>query len=102
MIFTRKKCQKTRLLRPKVRSPLMVEHPGRLAHHFHDIAQQRQAAELGMWLFLVTEFMFFGGLFLAYLVYRMWYPAEFAAASHTMNVTLGTINTAVLLSSSLT
>lgn len=80
----------------------MVEQPGRLAHHFHDLGQQRQAAELGMWLFLVTEFMFFGGLFLAYFVYRMWHPAEFAAASRTMNVTLGTINTAVLLSSSLT
>jgi len=80
----------------------MVEHPARLAHHFSDLKQQRQAAELGMWLFLVTEFMFFGGLFLAYLVYRTWYPAEFAAASRTMNVTLGTINTAVLLSSSLT
>jgi len=55
-----------------------------------------------MWLFLATEFMFFGGLFLAYLVYRSWYPAEFAAGSHTMSLTLGTINTAVLLTSSLT
>jgi cytochrome c oxidase subunit 3 len=55
-----------------------------------------------MWLFLATEFMFFGGLFAAYLVYRFWYPAEFAAGSHTMDVTLGTINTGVLLTSSLT
>ena len=55
-----------------------------------------------MWLFLVTEFMFFGGLFVAYLAYRYWYPAGFAAASHTMNIPLGTVNTAVLLASSLT
>jgi cytochrome c oxidase subunit 3 len=73
-----------------------------LAHHFEDVGQQREAAELGMWLFLVTECMLFGGLFLAYLVYRSWYPEGFAAASHTMDVTLGTINTAVLLTSSLT
>jgi cytochrome c oxidase subunit 3 len=73
-----------------------------VAHHFHDAQQQRSAAELGMWLFLVTEFMFFGGLFVAYLVYRSWYPEDFAAGSHTMDVRLGTINTAVLLTSSLT
>jgi cytochrome c oxidase subunit 3 len=80
----------------------MVEHPPRLAHHFNDLTQQRQAAELGMWLFLVTEFMFFSGLFLAYFIYRRWYPAEFASGSHTMDVVLGTINTGVLLTSSLT
>ena len=73
-----------------------------LAHHFEDLQQQRAAGELGMWLFLVTEIMFFGGLFLAYFVYRGWYAAEFAAGSHEMNVTLGAINTAVLLTSSLT
>jgi cytochrome c oxidase subunit 3 len=72
-----------------------------LAHHFQDLEQQRAAGELGMWLFLVTEIMFFGGLFLAYFVYRGWYPAEFAAGSRTMNVMLGTVNTAVLLTSSL-
>jgi cytochrome c oxidase subunit III len=79
--------------------PRQAGHSPALAHHFNDLTQQRQAAELGMWLFLVTEFMFFGGLFLAYLVYRRWYPAEFAAGSHTMD---GTVNTAVLLTSSLT
>ena len=73
-----------------------------LAHHFEDLRQQREAAELGMWLFLVTEFMFFGGLFLAYFIYRSWYPDDFAAGGHTMNVLLGSINTAVLLTSSLT
>ena len=79
-----------------------AEHPAGLAHHFEDLSQQREAAELGMWLFLVTEVMFFGGLFLAYLVYRSWYPAEFAAGSQTMDLWLGTINTALLLTSSLT
>lgn len=80
----------------------MPAHDAALAHHFHDASQQRRAAELGMWLFLVTEFMFFGGLFLAYLVYRHWYPKEFALGSHTMDLALGTINTFVLLTSSLT
>lgn len=79
-----------------------VEHSPGLAHHFHTLRQQRTAAELGMWVFLVTEFMFFGGLFLAYLVYRARYPEAFAAGSHDMNVWLGTLNTAVLLTSSLT
>src|SRR5688500_15417463 len=80
----------------------MPAHEAGLAHHFHDLGQQRRAAELGMWLFLATEFMFFGGLFLAYLVYRYWYPDEFAQGSHTMDLLLGTINTFVLLTSSLT
>jgi cytochrome c oxidase subunit III len=89
----------------------LASHPATLAHHFEDSVQQRQAAELGMWLFLATEFMFFGGLFLAYLVYRVGYPvdpaergyaAEFAAGSRHMDLVLGTINTAVLLTSSLT
>ena len=55
-----------------------------------------------MWLFLVTEFMFFGGLFLAYFIYRSEHADDFAAGGHTMNVWLGTINTTVLLTSSLT
>lgn len=79
-----------------------TDHPGELAHHFEDLDQQRDTAELGMWLFLATEFMFFGGVFMAYLAYRYWHPEGFAAASHTMDVMLGTINTAVLLTSSLT
>lgn len=82
---------------------LADEHShGAVAHHFQDSQQQRSAAELGMWLFLVTEFMFFGGLFTAYLVYRYWHPQAFEAGGGTMNVTLGAINTAVLLTSSLT
>ena len=55
-----------------------------------------------MWLFLGTEILFFGGLFMAYIVYRTKFPAGFAAASEEMDVTLGTLNTAVLLFSSLT
>ncbi|MQA31810.1 MAG: cytochrome c oxidase subunit 3 family protein [Luteitalea sp.] len=55
-----------------------------------------------MWVFLVTEVLFFGGLFLTYIIYRSWYPDAFAFASHELDVTLGTINTAVLIGSSLT
>jgi cytochrome c oxidase subunit III len=75
--------------------------PG-LAHHFDTLDQQAEATTLGMWVFLVTEVLFFGGLFLVYTVYRTWYPQAFAAASHELDVTLGTINTAVLITSSLT
>jgi len=73
-----------------------------LLHHFAEPQQQRDSASLGMWLFLATEVMFFGGLFCAYLVYRLWYFGDFAAASKTLNVTLGATNTAVLICSSLT
>jgi cytochrome c oxidase subunit 3 len=76
-------------------------HPA-LAHQFEDLDQQSDAATLGMWVFLVTEVLFFGGLFLTYLVYRNWYPGAFAAASHEMVVWAGTLNTTVLISSSLT
>ncbi len=55
-----------------------------------------------MWIFLVTELLFFGGLFLVYSVYRTWYPDAFAAASHEMIVWAGTLNTVVLITSSLT
>jgi cytochrome c oxidase subunit 3 len=73
-----------------------------LAHHFDSLEQQREAATLGMWVFLVTEVLFFGGLFLVYSVYRALYPEAFAAASHELDVTLGGINTAALITSSLT
>src|SRR5947208_7677222 len=73
-----------------------------LAHHFDSVEQQAEATTLGMWVFLVTEVLFFGGLFMVYTVYRNWYPQEFAAASHTLDIRLGTINTAVLITSSLT
>jgi len=80
----------------------MAEPVHGLAHHFEDMDQQRESATLGMWAFLVTEVLFFGGLFAAYTVYRTLYPAGFAEASHHLDVTLGAINTAVLIGSSLT
>src|ERR1700704_6769889 len=78
-----------------------AHHPA-LAHHFASLGQQKEAATLGMWVFLVTEVLFFGGLFAAYSIYRPWYPEAFAFASHELDITLGTINTAVLITSSLT
>ena len=73
-----------------------------LAHHFESYEQQKQSSYLGMWLFLVQEIMFFGGLFLAYIVYRWSHPDAFAAGSHELDVTLGAINTVILIGSSLT
>ena len=78
------------------------EHVPALAHHFDNLEQQAEATTLGMWVFLVTEVLFFGGLFMVYTVYRSWYPDAFAAASHEMVVWAGTLNTAVLITSSLT
>ncbi len=73
-----------------------------LAHQFEDLEQQHEAASLGMWIFLATEVMFFGGLFAGYTLYRNLFPAGFAAGSHMLNVTVGAINTGVLICSSLT
>ena len=73
-----------------------------LRHHFADMEQQKNAASLGMWLFLVTEIMFFGGMFCAYLVYRTKYFNAFAAGSQQLSIGMGAFNTAVLLVSSLT
>lgn len=73
-----------------------------VAHHFFDAEQQFSAAKLGMWLFLVTEILFFGGLFVAYIVYRSWYPELFLEASQELNTLWGAVNTAVLIGSSLT
>jgi cytochrome c oxidase subunit 3 len=77
-------------------------HHPRLQHHFFSMEQQFEASILGMWVFLVTEVMFFGGLFLAYIVYRTIYPEAWAAGSQQLNVILGGVNTAVLICSSLT
>jgi cytochrome c oxidase subunit 3 len=77
-------------------------HVHGLAHQFETLEQQKESATLGMWIFLVTEVLFFGGLFLMYAVYRWSYPESFIAGSRSLNVTLGTINTAVLILSSLT
>ena len=71
-----------------------------LAEQFDSIEQQHEAAKLGMWIFLATEVLFFGGLFLGYTVYRYLYPETFAAASRHTEVILGGANTAILLFSS--
>jgi cytochrome c oxidase subunit 3 len=75
--------------------------PG-LAHQFQDLEQQQEADALGIWIFLVTEIMFFGGLFCAYAIYRWLYFAAFAGGSRILDIGLGAANTAVLLGSSLT
>src|SRR3954471_15099102 len=73
-----------------------------LAHQFDDVEQQREASTLGMWIFLATEVLFFGGMLLTYSVYRSMYFNSFAEASRELDVVLGSLNTAVLLCSSLT
>ncbi len=77
-------------------------HSGALQHHFDNMEQQREAGTIGMWVFLVTEIMFFGGMFFAYVLYRAKFPLEFSAGSYNLDITLGAINTAVLIGSSLT
>jgi len=78
-----------------------AHHPA-LQHHFDTMPQQREAAVLGMWVFLLTEVLFFGGLFVTYTLYRMWYYPAFAAASKSITISWGLLNTAVLIGSSLT
>ncbi|HJR07447.1 MAG TPA: cytochrome c oxidase subunit 3 family protein [Pyrinomonadaceae bacterium] len=73
-----------------------------LAHHFDNLEQQREAGSLGMWLFLVTEIMFFGALFTGYIIYRTKYAEAFAIGSHGLNWKFGAFNTVVLIVSSLT
>jgi cytochrome c oxidase subunit 3 len=72
----------------------------RPAFQYATLAQQHEAAELGMWTFLATEVLFFGGLLLAYCVYRFGYPGDFAAAGRHTKIVIGTLNTALLLTSS--
>jgi cytochrome c oxidase subunit 3 len=78
------------------------EHPPYQRHHFETYAQQNDATNFAMWLFLLTEIMFFGGLFTAYLIYRNWYYPAFVEASHQLDIFWGTANTAVLITSSFT
>jgi len=73
-----------------------------LRHQFVDSEQQKDASSMGMWLFLVTEIMFFGGMFTAYLIYRAGHPGAFMAGSLALDVKLGAFNTVVLIGSSLT
>ena len=78
-----------------------AHHPA-LQHHFDTMAQQKEAAVIGMWVFLLTEILFFGGLFVAYMIYRVWYFDAFAEASRRLSLFWGGLNTAVLIGSSLT
>jgi cytochrome c oxidase subunit 3 len=73
-----------------------------LAEQFDDLQQQHEASSLGMWVFLATEIMFFGGLFTAYILFRNFYLPAFEAGSRLLDVRIGAFNTAVLLCSSLT
>jgi cytochrome c oxidase subunit III len=73
-----------------------------LRHQFASEFQQRDTAVVGMWIFLATEILFFGGLFCSYTVYRVLYPHAFVTGSNLMELTMGSINTAVLLCSSFT
>ncbi|MDB5343944.1 MAG: cyoC [Schlesneria sp.] len=76
--------------------------PTPLAHHFDNLDQQHRAATAGLWAFLATEVLLFGGMFAGYAVYRNWYGETWAAASHKLDLVMGTVNTAVLLVSSFT
>ena len=82
--------------------PHVAEHNKHVRHHFATAEQQMDSATLGMWTFLITEVLFFGGMFAAYAVFRFKYPAAFASTSIFMNVKIGAANTAVLICSSLT
>ena len=79
-----------------------MQRTGELFGQFQNLDQQREASALGMWVFLITEVMFFGGLFLAYTINRSTYPAVFAMASRELDVHLGALNTGVLILSSFT
>jgi cytochrome c oxidase subunit 3 len=81
----------------------LVETEGtHVQHHFADAEQQLETATLGMWTFLITEVLFFGGMFASYAIYRSMYPAAFESTSRFMDIRLGGTNTAVLICSSLT
>jgi cytochrome c oxidase subunit III len=82
--------------------PHDTPHPPGFAHQFEDMGQQREAGSLGMWVFLVTEIMFFGGLFATYIIYRNLYIDAFQIGSRLLNVHFGAVNTVVLIGSSLT
>jgi cytochrome c oxidase subunit III len=75
---------------------------GLVAHHFDSLKQQQATVRFGMWLFLLTEVLFFGGAFVAYTAYRIWFPKDFEAGSAALNVGIATVNTFLLLTSSLT
>jgi len=79
-----------------------VHRTGDLYGHFQTLEQQKESATLGMWIFLVTEVLFFGGLFLAYTINRSAFSVAFGTGSNTLDIRLGGGNTVVLILSSLT
>ena len=79
-----------------------AHHNPNLQHHFYSMEQQLEASTFGMWVFLVTEIMFFGGMFMVYILYRHLYPDAWMHGSNHLNVSLGALNTGVLICSSLT
>jgi cytochrome c oxidase subunit III len=79
-----------------------AEKPSHLQHHFVDSDQQFESSKFGMWIFLVTEVLMFGGLFVAYIIYRAWHPDLFYLAAKELDTALGATNTVVLIASSLT
>jgi cytochrome c oxidase subunit 3 len=81
---------------------MATDHAAAHWHHFDDLEHQQQTTLFGMWVFLTTEVLIFGGMFTGYTVYRMQYAAAFAAASQHLNLWIGGANTLVLLTSSLT
>lgn len=86
-----------------VRKPHPTEHVAPHVHpHFATSEQQAASAKLGMWVFLLTEVLMFGGLFCAYAIYRAWKPEMFVEAHKQLDVTLGAVNTVVLIISSVT
>ncbi len=78
------------------------EHPSYQRHHFESVEQQADTTNFAMWLFLLTEIMFFGGLFMSYLIMRNWYYPAFVEGSHHLSIFWGTSNTTVLIASSFT
>jgi cytochrome c oxidase subunit III len=80
----------------------LANHSLALRHQFDDVEQQKDASTLGMWLFLATEILFFGGMFCCYTVYRSAYPVAFGLASNHLNLILGALSTAILIVSSFT
>jgi len=80
----------------------LANHTLALRHQFDNVEQQKDASTFGMWVFLVTEILFFGGMFCCYTVYRSMYPSAFGHASNHLDVMLGAVSTAVLICSSFT
>ena len=80
----------------------MSDEPTGVAEQFENLRQQHEAVTLGMWIFLASEIMLFGAMFAGYTVYRIFYASTYQDLSHHLNLPLGTINTAILLTSSLT